>query len=61
MPRLVAVCAVHQLRPDAGSLGVTAIDKRAIEGPVRIGPFGVRSDVQASRKHHGGLDKAVYA
>jgi MOSC domain-containing protein YiiM len=61
MPRLVAVCAVHQLRPDAGSLGVTAIDKRALEGPARIGPYGVRSDVQASRKHHGGLDKAVYA
>lgn len=42
-------------------MGVTAIDKRALEGAVRIGPFGVRADVQASRKHHGGHDKALYA
>lgn len=61
MPRLVAVCAVHQLRPDSGSKGVTAIDKRPVGGAVRIGPYGVRGDVQASRKHHGGLDKALYA
>ena len=61
MPRLVAVCAVRQLRADAGSVGVTAIDKGPVEGAVRIGPYGVRGDVQASRKHHGGLDKALYA
>ncbi|MFG6445205.1 MOSC domain-containing protein [Microbacterium sp. P07] len=61
MPRLLAVCAVHELRADSGSVGVTAIDKRAIDGDVRIGPFGVRGDVQASRKHHGGHDKALYA
>ena len=60
MPRLVAVCVVHQLRPDAGN-GVTAIDKRPVDGRVRIGRFGVRADVQADRKHHGGLDKALYA
>ncbi len=61
MPRLVAVCAVHTLHADAGSVGVTAIDKRPLEGAVRIGKLGVRADVQASRKHHGGPDKAVYA
>lgn len=60
MPRLLAVCAVHQLRPDSGS-GVTAIDKRALTTVASIGPYGVRGDVQANRKHHGGLDKAVYA
>jgi len=60
MPRLVAVCVVHQLRPDAGN-GVTAIDKRPVTGRVRIGRYGVRADVQADRKHHGGLDKALYA
>jgi len=60
MPRLVAVCVVHQLRPDSGN-GVTAIDKRPVDGRVRIGRYGVRADVQADRKHHGGLDKAVYA
>lgn len=61
MARVLAVCAVRALRPDAGTVGVTAIDKAPLDGPVRIGPYGVRSDVQASRKHHGGLDKAVYA
>lgn len=62
MARLVAVCAVHQLRPDGGgTIGVTAIDKRAVDGPVKIGPYGVYADVQADRKHHGGLDKALYA
>ncbi|HEX5728841.1 MOSC domain-containing protein [Microbacterium sp.] len=60
MPRLLAVCVVHQLRPDAGN-GVTAIDKRQVDGRVRIGRYGVRADVQADRKHHGGLDKALYA
>lgn len=61
MPRLVAVCAVRALRPDAGTIGITAIDKRAVDGPVKIGAYGVYADVQADRKHHGGLDKAVYA
>jgi MOSC domain-containing protein YiiM len=60
MPRLVAVCRLHQLRPDSGN-GVTAIDKRAVSGRVKIGEYGVRADVQADRKHHGGLDKALYA
>ncbi|MFV0373086.1 MOSC domain-containing protein [Microbacterium sp.] len=61
MATLLAVCAVVRLRPDAGSVGVTAIDKRAVDGDVRIGRYGVYADVQADRKHHGGPDKAVYA
>jgi MOSC domain-containing protein YiiM len=61
MPRLLAVCTVHQLRSDAGPAGVTAIDKRAVDGDVKIGSFGVRGDVQADRQHHGGLEKALYA
>ncbi len=60
-PRLLAVCTVHQLRPDASSVGVTAIDKRPVEGAVRVRPYGLHADVQADRKHHGGLDKALYA
>lgn len=58
---LVAVCVVAQLRPDSGSEGVTAIDKRAASGSVKVGRYGLRGDVQASRKHHGGPDKALYA
>ena len=61
MPQLIAVCVVHELRSDAGSVGVTAIDKRAVDGRVKVGRLGVRSDVQADRTHHGGLDAAVYA
>jgi MOSC domain-containing protein YiiM len=61
MPSLLAVCVVHQLRPDAGTVGITAIDKRAVSGEVKVGRFGVYADVQADRKDHGGLDQAVYA
>ncbi len=61
MPELLAVCVVHALRPDAGMIGVTAIDKRPQQRAVRIGRYGARADVQADRKHHGGLDAALYA
>ena len=61
MPTLLAVCVVAELRPDAGYFGVTAIDKRAVEGSVKVTTFGLRGDVQADRKHHGGLDKAIYS
>jgi len=58
---VVAVCRVHQLRPVPGYLGVTAIDKRPADGEVRVHRLGLRGDVQVSRRHHGGPDKAVYA
>ncbi len=61
MPSLLAACVVRGLRPDSGSNGITAIDKGPLEGPVHVGRLGLRADVQANRKHHGGLDKAVYA
>lgn len=57
-----AVCVVHQLiDDDAGSVGVSGIDKRPVSGPVRVRPLGLHGDVQADRKHHGGTEKAVYA
>jgi MOSC domain-containing protein YiiM len=61
VPSLLAVCIVHALLPDDGTFGVTAIDKRPLTAPVRVGPYGVRGDVQADRKSHGGLEQAVYA
>lgn len=61
MPELLAVCRVHVLLPDAGTVGVTAIDKRPVEGRVKVRPFGLYADVQADRVNHGGLDQAVYA
>ncbi|NNU26656.1 MOSC domain-containing protein [Isoptericola sediminis] len=61
MAELVAVCRVHQLLPDAGTVGVTAIDKRAVAGRVKAGTHGLYADVQADRVHHGGPEQAVYA
>ncbi|SDQ04873.1 MOSC domain-containing protein [Quadrisphaera sp. DSM 44207] len=61
MPTLVAVCRVHRLLPDPGSVGVTAIDKRPVAGPVGVRALGLYGDVQADRKDHGGADKALYA
>ena len=58
---LLAACVVHRLHDDAGSVGTTAIDKRPVEGPVRVRTLGLHGDVQASRAHHGGEGKAVYA
>ncbi|MFH5823541.1 MOSC domain-containing protein [Georgenia sp. AZ-5] len=54
------VCRVAELHGDSGAVGVTAIDKRPVSGPVRVGPYGLRGDVQADRKHHGGPEKALY-
>ncbi|MEN5072542.1 MOSC domain-containing protein [Isoptericola cucumis] len=59
--QLLAVCRVHRLLPDAGSVGVTAIDKRPVDGQVRVRPLGLYADVQADRENHGGHDQAVYA
>jgi len=61
VPELLAVCVVHELHADAGMVGVTAIDKRAVTHTVPIGRYGARADVQADRKSHGGLDAALYA
>ena len=61
MPTLLAACVVHDLRRDSGYYGVTAIDKRPSDGPVKVTKYGLRGDVQADRKHHGGVDKALYA
>ncbi|MFF2316299.1 MOSC domain-containing protein [Arthrobacter sp. NPDC058097] len=58
---VLAVCRVHQLLPDEGSVGVTAIDKRPVDGPVKVHKLGLHGDVQASRIHHGGEDQALYA
>ena len=40
---------------------LTAINKRAVEGPVAVGPLGLEGDEQADQSVHGGLSKAVYA
>lgn len=55
------VCRVSRLHGDAGSVGVTAIDKRPVDAAVKVGPYGLYGDVQADREHHGGPEKALYA
>ena len=58
---LLAICRVHQLITTKTGSGVTAIDKRAVKGPVNLRKFGVFGDVQADSEHHGGPDQAIYA
>lgn len=58
---VLAVCRVHTLLPDAGTVGVTAIDKRPVDGPVKVRRLGLYADLQADRANHGGEDQAVYA
>lgn len=49
--------------------GLTGIDKRPVDGPVRvsapgprgIGGSGLAGDAVCERRHHGGDDQAVYA
>ncbi|MEV5608240.1 MOSC domain-containing protein [Streptomyces sp. NPDC052225] len=49
--------------------GVTGIDKRPVEGPVRVsapgakgtGASGLAGDAVCDTRHHGGEDQAVYA
>jgi MOSC domain-containing protein YiiM len=60
MPSVLAACVVAELRHDAGTVGITAIDKRPVDGPIKVGPWGLYADVQADRHNHGGHDKAVY-
>lgn len=55
-----AVCVVDQLVAVPGRVGVSAIDKRPVEGPVQVRELGLHGDIQADRAHHGGPWKAVY-
>ncbi len=61
MGTLAAVCVVHAVKPDAGRVGRTAIDKRPVDGPVQVEPLGLFGDTQCSTEHHGGPEKALYA
>ncbi|WP_104110115.1 MOSC domain-containing protein [Arthrobacter sp. N199823] len=58
---ILAICRVHQLITTKTGFGVTAIDKRAVDGPVSLRKYGVFGDVQADTENHGGPDQAIYA
>ena len=53
---------VGRPRPRAwAGIGRTAIEKQAVDGPVRATRLGLDGDQVADTKHHGGVDQAVYA
>ena len=41
--------------------GRSGIDKRPVSGAVRVAPLGLDRDTIVNRRHHGGVDQAVYA
>jgi len=60
--QVVAVCTgrAQELAID-GHRGLSAIDKRAADGPVALGREGFDGDEQVERRFHGGPDRAAYA
>ncbi|HEU4910849.1 MAG TPA: MOSC domain-containing protein [Actinomycetes bacterium] len=58
---------MHAVIPDVrGDLDQTAIDKRGVDGRVRVRPAdageaGLDGDQVVDTRHHGGADQAVYA
>ena len=58
-PEILALC-VGKSAPFARG-EQSAIDKRPVEGPIRVLELGLEGDEQADRKHHGGIDMALHA
>lgn len=53
---------VGRPRPAAWTtIGRSSIDKTSVHGPVAVGPLGLDGDEVSNTRHHGGVDKAVYA
>jgi MOSC domain-containing protein YiiM len=42
-------------------IGRTSITKTSIAGPVRVHTLGVAGDQVSDTRHHGGIDRAIYA
>ncbi len=57
--RLAAV-RIGRAQPIDAKSGRSGIFKRAVEGPVRIGPEGLEGDEIVDRENHGGPDQATY-
>lgn len=59
---LTAVCSGSaEVQALAGRRERTAIDKRPRAGRVAVTALGLDGDTQADRRHHGGVDQALYA
>lgn len=62
MASVVSLNVVHAEIPDVGgSVGITAIDKRAVSDRRVVTTDGVAGDKRSDMKHHGHTDQAVYA
>ena len=63
MGMLLSVNITHEVLSGewAGSVGETGIDKRPVEGSVRLFDHHVDGDRVLDTQHHGGVFKAVYA
>ena len=59
MPELLAICC-GKPEPIPGKKAKTGIFKLPVTGPVAISSEGVGGDAVLDRKHHGGVDQAVY-
>jgi MOSC domain-containing protein YiiM len=60
--RVTHVCVARaQPLVCSGREELSGIRKRAVDGPVAVGPLGLAGDEQADLSVHGGLTKAVYA
>lgn len=59
MGRLVAVCR-GEARHIPGMKSKTGIYKEPVDGPMSIDRQGLVGDAILNRKHHGGVDQAVY-
>lgn len=57
--QLIGVCVGHP-RPIPGHQAKTGIFKEPVAGPVAITAQGIPDDAILDRRHHGGLDQAIY-
>lgn len=51
---------VGRARPIPGMKALTGIFKEPVEGPVAITRQGIAEDAICDRRHHGGVDQAIY-
>ena len=58
---LVSVNVGTPREADWAEIGRTSISKHSVAGPVQVGPLGLDGDRVSDRRHHGGIDQAVYA
>ncbi|GHA25927.1 molybdenum cofactor biosysynthesis protein [Devosia pacifica] len=59
MPRLVSV-NIGQPQPISSKSGMTGIFKKPSAEPVTVTRDGLEGDAIIDRRHHGGVDQAVY-